>query len=110
MNRYLVDVRWMKQWKKYVGYDQWDQSLAGQESACPGPVDNSNLFKGLPWFPALWHIIIIIIIIIIILDFTTGALKEHLMEELDYFLLPESAWNKLSSWYSVSEGSRPIFR
>lgn len=36
----------MKQWKKYVGYDQWDQSLAGQESANPGPIDNSNLFKG----------------------------------------------------------------
>ena len=36
----------MKQWKKYVGYDQWDQSSAGQESANPGPVDNSNLFKG----------------------------------------------------------------
>ena len=45
--RYLVDVRWMKQWKKYVGYDQWDQSSAGQESANPGPVDNSNLFIGL---------------------------------------------------------------
>ena len=45
--RYLVDVRWMKQWKKYVGYDQWDQSSAGQESANPGPVDNSTLFKGL---------------------------------------------------------------
>ena len=43
--RYLVDMRWMKQWKKYVGYDQWDQSLAGQETANPGPVDNSSLFK-----------------------------------------------------------------
>lgn len=36
----------MKQWKKYVGYDQWDQTLAGQDSADPGPIDNSNLFKG----------------------------------------------------------------
>ena len=44
--RYLVDMRWMKQWKKYVKYDQLDQSLAGQETANPGPVDNSNLFKG----------------------------------------------------------------
>ena len=43
--RYLVDVRWMKQWKKYVGYDQ-DQSSAGLDSAHPGPIDNSNLFKG----------------------------------------------------------------
>ena len=43
--RYLVDVRWMKQWKKYVGYDQWDQSYAGQEAANPGPVDNESLIK-----------------------------------------------------------------
>ena len=44
--RYLVDMRWMKQWRKYVGYDTWDQSSAGEPSANPGPVDNSNLFKG----------------------------------------------------------------
>ena len=37
----------MKQWKKYVGFDQWDQSSAGLESANPGPVDNLNLFKGI---------------------------------------------------------------
>ena len=46
--RYLVDVKWMKQWKKYAGYDQWDQSYAREESATPGPVDNSALFRGLP--------------------------------------------------------------
>ena len=44
--RYLVDVRWMKQWKKYVGYDQQDLSNAGLDSAYPGPIDNSTLFKG----------------------------------------------------------------
>ena len=43
--RFLVDMRWMKQWKRYVGYDQWDQSSAGLDSAHPGPVDNSGLFK-----------------------------------------------------------------
>ena len=36
----------MKQWKKYVGYDTWDQTSAGKESANPGPLDNSSLFKG----------------------------------------------------------------
>ena len=43
--RYLVDVKWMKQWKKYVGYDQWDQSYAGQDAANPGPIDNASLFR-----------------------------------------------------------------
>ena len=36
----------MKQWKKYVGYDQWDQYNAGHQSANPGPIDNAKLFKG----------------------------------------------------------------
>ena len=40
----------------------------------------------------------------------SDALKEHLMEELDYSLVPEAAWNKLVTWYGVSETSRPIAR
>ena len=32
------------------------------------------------------------------------------MEELDYSLLPEAAWNKLTAWYGLSQGSRPINR
>ena len=39
-----------------------------------------------------------------------GVLKEHLMEELDYSLVPEPAWNKLVAWYGVSNTSRPIAR
>ena len=32
------------------------------------------------------------------------------MEELDYFLLPEAAWTKLTSWYGLSQNSRPLAR
>ena len=32
------------------------------------------------------------------------------MEELDYALLPEPAWNLLVSWYGLSAESRPIAR
>ena len=32
------------------------------------------------------------------------------MEELSYFLLPETAWNKLTSWYGLSENSSVIVR
>ena len=39
-----------------------------------------------------------------------GVLKEHLMEELDYSLVPEPAWNKLVAWYGISDTSRPIAR
>ena len=46
LHRLLIDMKWMKQWKKYVGFDQWEQSYAGQEAAHPGPVDNATLLKG----------------------------------------------------------------
>ena len=45
-SRYLVDCYWFKQWKKFVGYDKWDQHGAGDEINNPGPVDNSSLFAG----------------------------------------------------------------
>ena len=45
--RYLVDHKWLKQWKKYTGFDNWDQFNAGNESAYPGPIDNANLLKGI---------------------------------------------------------------
>lgn len=45
-NRYLIDCRWLKQWKKFVGYDTWDQFSVGEELNNPGPIDNSSLFAG----------------------------------------------------------------
>ena len=48
--RYLVDTKWLKQWKKYVGFDSWDSFSAGDQSANPGPIDNKTLFKGKHYF------------------------------------------------------------
>ena len=45
--RYLVDSRWLKCWKKYVGFDSWDVYGVGEEVNHPGPVDNAILFKGI---------------------------------------------------------------
>ena len=42
--RYLVDVRWFKQWKNYVGCDELD---VGAEPLHPGPVDTSALLNGI---------------------------------------------------------------
>lgn len=36
----------MKQWKKFVGFDTWDQFGVGEELNNPGPIDNSSLFAG----------------------------------------------------------------
>ncbi|XP_050414001.1 ubiquitin carboxyl-terminal hydrolase 4 isoform X1 [Patella vulgata] len=83
---YLLDTKWYKQWKKYVGYDKWDSGCVGEASANPGPIDNSPLLKG------------------------DGQLQEHLSEDLDYMLLPGDAWNRLLSWYGIIPGQEPICR
>ena len=44
---------------------------------------------------------------ILIVAFPEGSkeqLKEHLIDELDYVLLPREAWDKLVSWYDIVEG------
>uniref|UniRef100_A0A4W5KBA3 Ubiquitin carboxyl-terminal hydrolase n=1 Tax=Hucho hucho TaxID=62062 RepID=A0A4W5KBA3_9TELE len=85
---YLVDSHWFKQWKKYVGFDSWDKYQMGDQNVYPGPVDNSGLL-------------------------TSGdvlAIKEHLIDELDYILIPTEGWNKLVSWYALMEGHEPISR
>ncbi|KAM4675534.1 ubiquitin carboxyl-terminal hydrolase 15 isoform 2-T2 [Discoglossus pictus] len=85
---YLIDSRWFKQWKKYVGFDSWDKYQMGDQNVYPGPIDNSGLLK----------------------DSDTQSLKEHLIDELDYILLPTEGWNKLVSWYTVMENQETIAR
>ena len=38
------------------------------------------------------------------------TLKEHLIDELDYNLLPEEAWFKLVSWYGVTSDQHALPR
>ncbi|XP_062977132.1 ubiquitin carboxyl-terminal hydrolase 4 isoform X3 [Elgaria multicarinata webbii] len=85
---YLIDSRWFKQWKKYVGFDSWDLYNVGEPNLFPGPIDNSGLFA----------------------DSEAQTLKEHLIDELDYVLVPTEAWNKLINWYGCIEGQQPIVR
>lgn len=44
------------------------------------------------------------------LDQETQILKEHLIDELDYVLVPTEAWTKLVRWYGCLDGQRPIVR
>lgn len=45
-----------------------------------------------------------------LLDGDSQSLKEHLIDELDYILLPTEGWNRLVSWYTLMEGQEPIAR
>ncbi|XP_052067205.1 ubiquitin carboxyl-terminal hydrolase 15-like [Mytilus californianus] len=84
---YLLDTKWFKQWKQYVNYEAWDALIAGQQEAHPGPIDNLPL-----------------------IDDSTGRLKEHLIDEVDYQLVPLNAWNKLVSCYGLVDDQVPIER
>lgn len=43
-------------------------------------------------------------------DDPNWTLKEHLIDELYYYLVPEEAWNKLVLWYGIVENQPPIAR
>ncbi|XP_052224966.1 ubiquitin carboxyl-terminal hydrolase 15-like [Dreissena polymorpha] len=85
---YMLDVKWYKQWKIYVGFDTWDHYSVGEDSANPGHIDNSPLFE----------------------DDANTKLKEHLIEALDYILIPAEGWDRLRTWYSMAEGQEPLPR
>ncbi|XP_048813987.1 ubiquitin carboxyl-terminal hydrolase 4 [Lagopus muta] len=85
---YLLSSRWFGLWKRYVGYDRWDVSGVGDPNLFPGPIDNACLLN----------------------DGESQSLKEHLIAQLDYVLVPSSAWQKLVSWYGCIEGQQPIVR
>ncbi|XP_076358594.1 ubiquitin carboxyl-terminal hydrolase 15-like [Tachypleus tridentatus] len=85
---YLIDSQWFKQWKKFVGYDNSDVGSAKEDTVHPGPIDNSAIFK----------------------EDGSGELKDHLMDEMEYVLLPEEGWNLLDSWYTMAPGQEPIAR
>ena len=86
-----MDNHWFKQLKKYAGmegamFDSGGKGV-GEESANPGPVDNKPLFKedGLD-------------------------IRDHMIDELDYVLVPEEAWGLLVERFGVSDAQEPIKR
>ena len=90
-SRFLVDNHWFKQLKKYVGmegamFDSGGKEV-GEESANPGPIDNKPLFKE-----------------------DGEDIREHMIDELDYVLVPEEAWDLLVEKFGISETQEPVKR
>merc|ERR1712012_1031338 len=80
---FLVDNHWFKQAKKYLA---WEGSLAdsggtvGDESANPGPIDNKPLWKE-----------------------DGSDIREHMIDEMDYVLVPEEAWDMLVADFGLQD-------
>ncbi|KAK0146313.1 Ubiquitin carboxyl-terminal hydrolase 11 [Merluccius polli] len=79
---YMVDRRWYDQWKEFV--ETGDQN----SSSFPGHIDNSELFE----------------------DQDSYHLKERLVENEDFMLVPAEAWRKLLAWYGLVEGQPALER
>lgn len=47
---------------------------------------------------------------VLFVDWDTLDIKEHLIDELDYTLVPTEGWKKLVSWYGLKDGQEPIAR
>ncbi|XP_019647571.1 PREDICTED: protein PML-like [Branchiostoma belcheri] len=81
---FLVAAKWWKQWTKYVGYDSQDMYGIGDPANHPGTIDNSALLKD-PKNP------------------DAVFLKDNLIDELDYRLVPVEAFCILVSWYGIKD-------
>uniref|UniRef100_A0A665UBM0 ubiquitinyl hydrolase 1 n=1 Tax=Echeneis naucrates TaxID=173247 RepID=A0A665UBM0_ECHNA len=79
---YVVEHRWFEQWKEFV--DGGDQN----SSSFPGQIDNSDLFE----------------------DLDSYHLKERLVENEDFVLVPAEAWHKLLAWYGMVDSQPPLER
>uniref|UniRef100_A0A4W6D9F7 ubiquitinyl hydrolase 1 n=1 Tax=Lates calcarifer TaxID=8187 RepID=A0A4W6D9F7_LATCA len=79
---YVVEHRWFEQWKEFV--ETGDQN----SSSFPGQIDNTELFE----------------------DLDSYHLKERLVENEDFVLVPAEAWHKLLAWYGMVDGQPPLER
>lgn len=106
--RFLVEARWHSQLKTFLGMDcnnearqsamvgdTDDHKAVGNSdaedalaSAHPGPVDNGPLFN----------------------TDISGEIREHLVEGLDYVLVPDDAWKLLETHFGLTRGQKPIGR
>ena len=80
-----MDNHWFKQLKKYVGleganYDSGGSAEACDESSNPGPIDNKPLWKE-----------------------DGSDIREHMIDEMDYVLVPEEAWDMLVAEFGIED-------
>jgi ubiquitin carboxyl-terminal hydrolase 4/11/15 len=80
-----VDNHWFKQAKKYLSLEAGPQDPGGSqgppdESQNPGPIDNKPLWRE-----------------------DCSDIREHMIDEMDYVLVPEQCWNLLIAEFGLEE-------
>ena len=54
--------------------------------------------------------ILYFLIVECLIDLEREILKDDLIEDIDYSLVPEEVWRKFASWYGIEKLSQPIPR
>lgn len=81
---YLLDNKWFNQCTVYLGFEEGGGK--DPDPANPGPIDNKELFDA------------------------EGELKEHMIEQIDYALIPTEVWESLVNEFGLVQGQEPIAR
>jgi ubiquitin C-terminal hydrolase len=93
---YLVESKWYAQCLKYLGYESMPSPSSAAEkldpTQHPGPIDLSPLLD-----PER-------------AEDRPDQIKKHLVEEMDYSLVPEELWNGLVEDFGLLEGQAPVKR
>ena len=89
---YLLDIHWFVQLKKYVGIDnpideKGEVCEAWNETANPGPVDNTSLLKE-----------------------DRSDIRDDLTYDVHYALVPDEAWTMLVVRFGLCEGQQALRR
>ena len=97
---FLIDSHWFKQLQKYVGMKDTPSLDWGEDVICdsggdeavynranPGPINNKPLFKE-----------------------NGSGIRDHMIEGLDYVLIPEDIWTLLTTKFGLSEPQKPVKR
>ena len=75
-----MDNHWFKQAKTYLAWEGSFANSVGDELANPGPIDNKPLWKE-----------------------DGSDIREHMIGEMDYVLVPEEAWDMLVAEFSLED-------
>jgi ubiquitin carboxyl-terminal hydrolase 4/11/15 len=112
--RYLIDSYWYKQLRKYLGLSQNGYDTTTQEGSSqpgndtvnpdptnhPGPVDNTRLFKENATDSADEED----------LPGIKNEIRDHMIDELDYVVVPQEGWTLLIETFGTTTGQEPVAR
>lgn len=103
-----MDRRWFDQWKEFV--ETGDQN----STSFPGQIDNAELFEGQLRFVCFSetqnYLFSSAKCRVLLSDLDSYHLKDRLVEDEDFVLVPAEAWHKLLSWYGMADDQPPLER